>query len=231
VTSGEDETIDFKPFFDLVVGVLFILLILIAAQIFFAQWDPETESSYSAQRETEKRRLALEKEANSFLEDLANRLQRQGFTPTIDRLNFAVSVPAPELLVAVDDGRPWRSRAGAGERLSSAVFTQIGCIAPELPRPSDCRPARLARLSSLTLRLIVSGHDAPTPEPAVRVGALELASAVFSAQPQLLGLRTPQGALVTQAQVGVETAPAASSQRAARVEARFGFVDSTTSTR
>ena len=44
-TADDLDGVDFKPFFDMVVGVLFILLILIAAQLFFSQFQDQSETA------------------------------------------------------------------------------------------------------------------------------------------------------------------------------------------
>jgi hypothetical protein len=71
----ESDGSDFKPFFDMIVGVLFILIILISAQMFFAQRSMEN---------TDADKLERNKQIRSFLEDVADRLRMNGFEPGID---------------------------------------------------------------------------------------------------------------------------------------------------
>src|SRR5260370_3488 len=77
----ESDGSDFKPFFDMIVGVLFILLILISAQMFFAQHSVEDSAV-----DDDAKKVALErnKQIKSFLEDVAERLQKNGFDVDVD---------------------------------------------------------------------------------------------------------------------------------------------------
>src|SRR3954452_2308857 len=87
---GDLDGIDFKPFFDMVVGVLFVLLILISAQMFFSQWgaahDPAKQDAEAAAR-------AWEQEQRLFLKDLAERLRAEGFDVSVDDVDRSIAVP------------------------------------------------------------------------------------------------------------------------------------------
>jgi Tfp pilus assembly protein PilW len=217
---SEEEAIDFKPFFDLVVGVLFILLILVAAQIFFSQWAPETAAHQNAAREAERRRTALELDASAFLDDLARRLASRGFTPAVDRLNLGLSVPAGELLTSGG-----RTNRDAAARFATALKEQMSCLSPEIDRAPDCRPAGIGRLARVIPRLSLAQAGADgTPDPQMRITALELAAAAFTAAPQLLAVRSPAGSLVMGSAIEVETGGAG--PPGGRMELRVTFVDS-----
>src|SRR5260370_41673002 len=75
----ESDGSDFKPFFDMIVGVLFILLILISAQMFFAQHSVEQSAD-----DAKKVSLERNKQIKSFLEDVAERLRKNGFDVDVD---------------------------------------------------------------------------------------------------------------------------------------------------
>src|SRR5260370_37243844 len=77
----ESDGSDCKPFFDMIVCVLFILLILISAQMFFAQHSVEDSAV-----DDDAKKVALErnKQIKSFLEDVAERLQKNGFDGEVD---------------------------------------------------------------------------------------------------------------------------------------------------
>src|SRR5215212_1219045 len=79
-TDTESDGSDFKPFFDMIVGVLFILLILISAQMFFAQHSEQS----AVEAEAKKVSLERNKQIKSFLEDVAERLRKTGFDVDVD---------------------------------------------------------------------------------------------------------------------------------------------------
>lgn len=74
--TGDSDKIDFKPFLDMMIGVLFILLILIGAQIFFQRVDnvPVEE----ALRAVEAKRLVWDQEKRRLLDRIAGRLKSEG---------------------------------------------------------------------------------------------------------------------------------------------------------
>jgi len=230
MNRSEEESIDFKPFFDLVLGVLFILLILVAAQIFFAQWAPETAPNQSAAakaaaQEAERRSMALDRDANLFLDDLAHRLKSRGFTPVIDRLNLALSVPEVELLALPSQIDGPRTNREAAARFAIALQQQIICLNPEIERAADCRPPGIGQLSRVSARLMIAHSGAgATPDPLARIAAIDLASALFSSAPQLLAVRSPAGSLVVGS--AIEVGLSGSGAAGGRVELRVGFVDS-----
>lgn len=79
-SESEVDDSDFKPFFDMIIGVLFILLILISAQMFFAS-APERSSALD-----EKNKLSLKRDIQRkfFLEDFRDRLRAGGFQVELD---------------------------------------------------------------------------------------------------------------------------------------------------
>ena len=71
--SDADDT-DLKPFLDMLVGIVFIMLILVAAQMFFTQWGPTEET---AERERRQQiTLQREREIAAFLDEDSTRWSR-----------------------------------------------------------------------------------------------------------------------------------------------------------
>src|SRR5438045_2732124 len=90
-----DDAIDFKPFFDMIVGILFVLLILVAAQMFFTQWGASDERT--PQEKAQQVRLEWEREITAFLTDAAERLRARGLQPTIDQVDRTLAVPLADV--------------------------------------------------------------------------------------------------------------------------------------
>ncbi|MDP2801186.1 MAG: hypothetical protein Q8O26_04805 [Phreatobacter sp.] len=221
--AEDDDVIDFKPFFDLVVGVIFILLILIAAQMFFAQQQGDTAQSRSEQAEE----LARRAEAMRFLDDLARELSRNGFEADVDRLGLAVVLPA-RTLVAGNSGpscaRPTVDREAAA-RFGRALAGKLACVGTGAVHRESC-PAFALRGSAnmiAELQTPTLGADA-TPGPVQRAMALDLAAAIFSAEPDLLALRTADRGLLIDPAFGVRAVPDAAARGGeACGQLRLGF--------
>src|SRR3954453_11548216 len=97
--QSETEAIDFKPFFDMIVGILFILLIFIAAQLFFTQWDdPE------ARERTRQLAYQWEQQATRLLEDIAENLRRGGVSAQVNTTAQSVTVALKDLLSVSGNG-------------------------------------------------------------------------------------------------------------------------------
>jgi hypothetical protein len=87
---AQQDHFDFKPFFDLAVGMLFILLIMVSAQLFFMQWDRPV-NDLENRRKAELREI----EVGLLLERAAERLRRDGYTAIVNRDAVAISVTMP----------------------------------------------------------------------------------------------------------------------------------------
>jgi hypothetical protein len=202
-----DDAIDFKPFFDMVVGVLFILLILISAQMFFSQWPSAPSPAEAAAREAEARRARIEADAGAFLTELAEALRAAGFSPVVDRLGRSVSVPAAEVLGPAEGGRVPANRQALA-RFAPAVLSALRCVAGA-PRPEACRSGTAVRLARMDLRAQLAGSAGTTPDGGARLTGLELAAALFSGAPDLLSLAGTSGTPAVPGTVGIEMVGAA----------------------
>jgi hypothetical protein len=204
MAQPSDEAIDFKPFFDMVVGVLFILLILISAQMFFSQWPSTPSPAEAAAREAEARRARIEADAGAFLDELAGALRAAGFSPAVDRLARSVSVPAAEVLGAPDAGRVPANRQALA-RFGPAVLTVLRCVAGT-PRPEACRSGTAVRLARMDLRAQLAGSAGTTPDGGARLTGLDIAAALFSGAPDLLSLTGASGTPAVGSAVRIEMA-------------------------
>lgn len=202
-----DDAIDFKPFFDMVVGVLFILLILISAQMFFSQWPDAPSQAETTAREAEARRARIEADAGAFLDELAGALRAAGFSPAVDRLARRVSVPAAELLGEPEGGRRPANRQALA-RFAPATLGVLHCIAGAT-RPEACRSGTMIRLARMDLRAQLPGSAGATPDAAARLTGLELATGLFSGAPGLLALAGASGTPAVRSAVDVEMVGAA----------------------
>lgn len=197
MNANDSDAIDFKPFFDLVVGILFILLILIASQLFFTRFEAAPSPAEEAARAAEARRIAKRQSVDSMLDRTAQALRDAGFTPTIDRLRPGITVPARELL---DPGE-------AAGRYGAALLTGISC---DSAHTADTRPAclgpSLARIEYVGFRLETPATPAgATPGEQARLTALQLSARLFAAAPALLGAVSSSGAPATDTRVTIET--------------------------
>jgi hypothetical protein len=192
-----DDAIDFKPFFDMVVGVLFILLILVSAQLFFSQWQNAASPAEVAAREAEARRLRADADAAAFMEELTEALRAAGFSPAVDRLGRSVSIPANEVM------KGEATDPEALSRFSPALLAVLRCVATP-SRPASCRSGTAVRLARMDLRALLQGEAGGTPGSRQRLAGLEIAAGLFGAAPDLLGLTGPGGVPVTQGVARVE---------------------------
>jgi len=153
--QSEGEVIDFKPFFDMIVGILFILLIFIAAQLFFTRWDDPLAQTESRERS---RRLAFQwqQQATDLLEDIAVRLRGVGLSAAVDVVDRAVTVPLGELLSVSDNGAvQFHART---ESVGATLAERLSCIpGQDRPRPADCPPVDLLRLGGVRSEVRVAG--------------------------------------------------------------------------
>ncbi|MCC7348080.1 MAG: hypothetical protein IT538_11835 [Variibacter sp.] len=220
MNTHADEAIDFKPFFDMIIGILFILLILISAQLFFSQWKDAPSKAELEARAAEARRLALEADIERFLQELKAALTQAGFSPAIDRVSRSVSLPLDELVHSAGAAR--RPDADALARLGRVLQRSLDCVAAA--PPVGCAVS-LVRISRMDTRLsLANAGPAGTPEPSSRVLGLTLAAALFSTTPGLLLVSGSAGAPAVQTMVRVDAASPAAEQAAGRVILDFLLV-------
>jgi hypothetical protein len=189
--AGDLDGIDFKPFFDMVVGVLFVLLILISAQMFFTQWGSAGDPTKPDPAQVA---LAWEEEQRRFLGDLAERLRSAGFAVTRDDIGRTVSVPLTSLVSVRPDGQPSVQPSVSG---ASAVLSgRLACLRGEA-KGSECSPFKYLALGELTSVARLRSAPTETGIAADRYAYLlstVLLGALFQTAPDLLVHSGPVGA-------------------------------------
>ena len=186
MTESEDIELDFRPFFDLAMGVLFVLLILLASQFFIARvMDATDTQAQSAQRLLERRHQA-DLETKAFF-DYAERTARDaGIALSIDRSEGRLSVEMTE-----------RDDAGQFSRVASFLYKIFGCAAGLTG--SDCPVYEAIRLEEVD----IDGSSAPAAVPVglsadaeARLRASLSFAQLLTSFPQLLTLRSTAGSLL-----------------------------------
>jgi hypothetical protein len=177
----ESDLSDFKPFFDMIVGVLFILIVLISAQMFFAQHSMEDADAGKLQRN---------KQIRSFLEDVANRLRKNGFEPRLDLVRRRLVLSLDQLSLSPMAGIPTFSDQRV-EAVGRVLSNRLGCIFTGLPERSDCMDWDVIRLGEVQVELRAGATPPESPLSPDRFS--QLATTLFSAkllgsQPDLLSL-------------------------------------------
>jgi hypothetical protein len=146
------DAIDFKPFFDAVIGVLFVLLILIAAQLFFTQWASVPEDN--TQERSPPVFLEWERQVSAFLTDFAERLRGDDLTPAVDFVDKSVSLPLSQIARIGPDAWPQiNQQPGSIGRL---LLDRLHCLPRQAAAPSSgCPVLDLLRLGRVNVELRV----------------------------------------------------------------------------
>ena len=184
MSNTETDEQDFKPFFDLIVGVLFILLILISAQMFFAQ-SPNDDVKDSKQIELERR-----KQIAAFMGDVAAKLKDNGFDPQIDVEHKMVTLPMEPLRSRSTSNMPRFDEAKI-VALTRSLLSPLSCASGKVPTATTCPNWNLIHLGEAVVEAGVSNAPSESGLSRERYAQLEaavLAAAVFSKSPDLLGL-------------------------------------------
>jgi hypothetical protein len=214
VAPSDSDEIDFKPFFDMIVGVLFVLLILIAAQMFFTQWGADPEDAARRERQAQAQ-IDWERQLTGFLEDVRQRVAAAGLPAAADVTQRTVSVPL-SALAAPSPGAP-RIDAGAAGRLGQAVLASLRCLAGQGSAPAAREPGCPAtyrlRLWQVGTELRLAGAPQGTDLPPDRAGALLgalVTAALLQGAPELLGVSGTSGLPALARAPATSLAPAAS---------------------
>jgi hypothetical protein len=189
MSDQSSDTIDFKPFFDMVVGILFILLILIAAQLFFTRFETDSPEAQAQQK-----RAARLVEQELFLISVADTLRKSGFAPVVDRVGNSVSIPLssvtwPQTTASAQWPLPNQDRVAAyAQQLTGAM----NCTA--LNQISICAKRFDVNFAAARFELNLGGQPAgATPNPQAQVLAMQMGAAIFGATPDALALNGYQG--------------------------------------
>lgn len=188
MTTSVEDDIDFKPFFDMVVGILFILLILISAQIFFAQHVGD-----DASQEAERRAIERERQTTAFLEDLTARLRAAGLDARLDRQRRAVSMPLGRIVTVAGNGIPQFADAPLAA-IGGILAERLGCLVPVAR--TTCPDVDLLNLGAAEAELRLTGMPERTPVPQDRYAQFAttlLSAALLRTRPELLALTSSAG--------------------------------------
>lgn len=203
--SGPDET-DFRPFFDMVIGILFVLLILVAAQIYFQQAQGQGVADEAARREAALRRAAI----STFLSSMAERLRAAGLAADTDPEAGSVVLRSSDVVSLDATGRPDIVTAPAAA-LGSALATLTACVTQPRSAVPACAGFEQLHLEALAIRLRTGALPPTADLPRDRSGDLAVAllsAALLRGTPGLIEASTDDGGRVVT--FGGSLAPAGS---------------------
>lgn len=180
----DEEPFDFKPFFDMIVGVLFVLLILIAAQMFFARHEVEMDRASEARAAAAAADALHAVESKALLDRIAAALSARGLTPLIAYDRRMVSAPWPR-----------QEQAVIAAQVAQVLMETAACAALATAGSEGCPAYKALRLERLSLE-ITSASRTTDPEADVARQALDFAASMFAAHPELLRMRSTGGGFV-----------------------------------
>jgi hypothetical protein len=199
-----DDVIDFKPFFDMIVGILFVLLILVAAQMFFTQWG-------EAGRPQQQARLEWQREITAFLDDVAQRLRGRGLSVSIDQVDRTIATPLGELVTPGPEQLP-RPAPGRVGSLGQALVESLSCLTGGAA-PADCPAFRLLHLGQLRTETRVASPSpiaVLSPDRYASLVSTLLNAALLEGAPSLLAISGSAGGPALQP--GSSVVPAATAE-------------------
>jgi hypothetical protein len=196
--QSEAEGVDFKPFFDLIIGILFIFLILIAAQIFFTQWAPTRDETRNWQSEVA-----------AFLEALADALRQVGMTASVDIGKTTIAVPLRELVAAERDARP-RVVTAPAAAFGRVLDRHLTCVTRSAPADASCPGFRFLKLRHVEGQVRLTSMPAGTElaqDRYAKLVAIELSAGVYGSTSHLLGFTGSNGTSVIDITSVIAAAP------------------------
>ncbi|MBV9218086.1 MAG: hypothetical protein JO366_06440 [Methylobacteriaceae bacterium] len=216
------DSIDFRPFFDMVVGVLFVLLILIGALMFFEQ----VQHSESAAGEEQQRKHEWQIEKADFLAWLAGHLREGEIDPQVDLANSAVVIPADKVLDLGADGLPDVLDRPAN-KLGRILALDLACVAAAENRGGSCPSFRLLRLNEAVAEVRTGTLPSRTPLPRERFAHLAaslLAAKVLKGSPDLLKLSGSYGEMIFKVTSALGVQAPVTSPIGGEIALKFNFV-------
>ncbi len=204
--EADIDGVDFRPFFDMVVGILFVLLILIGALLFFQQ----SSQDEAAAKEAERNARILEAQTVKFLEKIAGDLRQHGFDPRIDLPNRTVSVPLAGFAKIGPDGLP-EVPDQAVKDLGTTLAGDLQCVLPGATSSDPCKAYDHVQLNLASVRVQAGGLQSASALPQDQFARLltsEFSTALFRGVPRLLNLTNAAGlsALETAGQLSAAAA-------------------------
>jgi hypothetical protein len=203
--ASDLDGIDFKPFFDMVVGVLFVLLILIGALLFFqtAQTDATAKQAQAqklAQQQAEEARKRQEwrVERTAFLDWIAGHLKERGIAASVDPDNASIAIPLATMAKLGDDGLPALA-SDATDKLGGTLAHDLACVAAQSDYAGDCAAFHLLRLdtAAMEVRIAPLGPGATLSQDRFgRLLASLLTAELLKGSPDLLRLSGSAGGVI-----------------------------------
>jgi hypothetical protein len=217
MADQSSDTIDFKPFFDMVVGILFILLILIAAQLFFTRFETDSPEAQAQQKRATR---LIEQEL--FLNSVADTLKKSGFVPTVDRVGNRVSIPLSSVTgPQKNTGAQWPlPNPEKITAFAQGLTRTMSCAA--LNQTAFCAKRFDVNFASAAFELTLGGGAAgATPNPQAQILAMQMGAALFGAAPEALAWYGYQGTALFPSVVKVTSATVLPEASALAVEFTF----------
>jgi len=192
--ANDLDGIDFRPFFDMVVGIIFVLLILVGALIFFQQSAQDESAATAAQKLARDWR---EQEA-AFLNWLSGHLHDRGIAAQVDLANTTIVIPLGDLARLAPGGLPEIIEAPTND-LGRTLVEDLGCVAASRRGAVECAPFGLLRLNEAVVQVRAGSLAAGAALPQDRFGHLLaslLGAAILKGAPDLLALSNASGGIV-----------------------------------
>jgi hypothetical protein len=186
---AETDESDFKPFFDMIVGVLFILIILISAQMFFAQRSMEDS------KDVDKATLERNRQIRSFLEDVADHLRMNGFEPGIDLVRRRLILGLDQVSAPSKGGIPTFSDQRV-EAVGRTLSNRLGCIFIGPQHASDCMDWKLIKIGEVQVELRAGAlppESTLSPDRFTQLATTLFSAKLLSRRPDLLSLTGAAG--------------------------------------
>lgn len=190
-----DDNIDFKPYFDMVIGILFLLLIIISAQLFFTRYDDQALESEVERARREQLMQDWTHQIEEFLTRTAANISAGGVDATPDPQGRRILIRASQLVswAAAGTGEA-RTMAGAVAQTAAALRQAANCATPAAP--SGCPPRGLLALDGFSLDTLVIGtspRQDQAPDSHAAAAAAVLVGAFGAAEPSLFDIRDHTG--------------------------------------
>ncbi len=204
--SADDlDGIDFKPFFDMVVGILFVLLILIGALLFF-----QTAANTPPAPSEDQRMSEWRMEMAAFLDLVAGDLQARGLDTKVDTDRTTIVIPLGMIAELDADGLP-SVMAKPAKDIGEVLASDLGCVTVASRRTGRCADFRLLTPSRTIAELRLGAIDTPAGLSPTRLLTLlqsQFAAMLYKSTPDLLRLSGIDGGALMEARGTLGTAKA-----------------------
>lgn len=197
----------FVPMVDMLAGVVFLLIIMLASSTLVTRQDfGQIEStkkeiariSAALDAARAKERLYLEPRRRAklamgaLLENLAASLDKQGFRSVLDVEDGRIAVAGNVNPFSIGVSRLDSDGQRLAEALAEALENELQCLAANSPSSVNCAVYDDVKLE--TVLLTAPSSDAQVGNPLKKARTLAMLSAVIASSPPLLDLKAEDGA-------------------------------------